>query len=105
MGEDEPPNGPCHRVGSVTFLGASRAVCEERKKGFVIRSVKARYFADTEAEAVLTLVTRPERLQNDMDAFKVTATSFRTCKSIWHGNKGQFTIGHGPLCSRLSRWF
>jgi len=104
MGEDEPPEGSCHRVGSIAFLGAKRAVCEERKAGFVIRSVKTRYLADIEAEAVLTLISRPERLQNDMDTFQATAATFRTCRSIWHDGKRTFTIGQGQRCPR-GRWF
>ena len=105
MAEDEPHDDPCQKVGSMIFLGARRAICEERKEGFIIRSVKARYFADEEAQAILSLITRTERLQKDMETFKTTAASFRTCKSIWHGPKGRFTIGRGALCPRRSRWF
>jgi hypothetical protein len=105
MGEDELPEGPCRRVGSILFLSVRHQVCEQRKSGFVVRRVKARYSADIEAKAVLTLVTRPERLKGDMKTFTTAAASLRTCKSIWHGSKGRFTIGHGPLCPRSARWF
>ena len=104
MGEDEPPDGPCHKVGSTIFLGARRAVCEERKGGSVIRTIKARYFADEEAQAILILITRAARLQSDMETFRATAASFRTCKLVWHAPKGTFTMGHGAPCPR-SGWF
>jgi hypothetical protein len=105
MGEDEPRDGPCHKVATIIFLGARRPVCEGRQRGVVLRSVKARYLADIEAEAVLRLVTRPERLRADMRTFERTAASFRTCKTVWHGPNGRFTVGQGALCPRSSRWF
>ena len=105
MDEDKSSARPCRRVGMVLFLGARREVCEERKGGFVIRSVKAYYPADGESEAVLTLITRPERVRRDMPTFEAAAASFRTCKSIWKGPKRPFTIGYGVRCPRGSKWF
>lgn len=106
MGEDEPPPRACRRVGTIGFLGAARPVCEEREGGLVRRSVTARYMADIEAEAVLSLVTRPGRLAADMAAFAAAASSMRTCTAAFRNEDGSsFTIGTGALCPEAASWF
>lgn len=105
MGEDERPAPRCHGVGTILFLGARRAVCEERDGRRITRWVTARYRADIEAEATLTLTTRANRLPSDMAVFTRTAQTVRTCKSVWRERKGRFAIGQGPLCPKAARWF
>jgi hypothetical protein len=108
MGEDEPPDDPCHRVGSVSFLGKSRPICETRSHGIILRTVSARYFSDIEAKAYFTLVTKPQRLAEDMGPFLAGAASFRTCSVIWHDphkKRKSFRTGRGPLCPKAARWF
>ncbi|WP_395622262.1 hypothetical protein [Sphingomonas daechungensis] len=89
----------------ITFLGAKRRVCEERRSGYIIRTIKALYVADLDAQAYLTLITRPERLRQDMATFQSTAATFRTCKTIWSEPKGRFSIGQGAACPKEARWF
>jgi hypothetical protein len=108
MGEDEPPDPPCHRVGRTLFMGKNRPICESREGGVITRTISARYFTDIEAKAYFSLVTRPQRLSTDMAAFRSAAASFRTCTAIWHDPQHKtkdFTTGHGPLCPRDGRWF
>lgn len=108
MGEDEPPDPACHRVGQTIFLGTKRPICEERSHGMITFTVSARYFTDIEAEAYFSLVTRPERVPRDLVAFRSAARSFRTCSALWHDSnhkKKDFTTGRGPRCPRASRWF
>jgi hypothetical protein len=106
MGEDEPSPLPCRRVGTIRFLAAARPLCEEQEDGLVRRSVTARYMADIQAEAVLTLVTRPGRLAADMAAFAAAAASMRTCTTSFRNTDGSaFTIGTGAPCPEEARWF
>lgn len=108
MGEDEPPDPPCHRVGRAIFLGKNRSICETRSNGTIVRTVSARYFTDIEAKAYFTLVSKPNRLERDMASFRATAASFRTCSAIWYDSdkkQKSFKTGRGPLCPSRSSWF
>jgi hypothetical protein len=108
MGEDEPPEEPCHRIGHVTFLGKDRPICETRDGDVITRTVSARYFSDIEAKVYFSVVTNAERLSADVRAFRAAATTFRTCSAIWHDSSHKtkdFKTGHGPLCPQAARWF
>ena len=104
LGDDEPPPSPCHHVGTVRFLGQARPICETHDRGRVVREVRGRYVADIEAEAVLTLVTRPGRLEHDMAAFRLVAQGMRACNGGWRDAKG-VALGKGPACPKGVRWF
>lgn len=95
---DAPPRPRCKQVASIRFLGASRQVCERKEAGLVIREVQARYKSDSDAEAVLTLVTTTKRLKADMATFRLTAVSVRPCSQQHESNKEKFVVGTGAAC-------
>lgn len=108
MGEDEPPEAPCHRVGHVMFLRQDRPICETHDGAIITRTVSARYFTDIEAKAYFTVVTKAERLSVDTMAFRVAAKTFRPCSAIWHDSNHKakdFKTGRGSLCPHAARWF
>jgi hypothetical protein len=99
MGDDEPSS--CRQVATLRFLGRPRPVCRRDENGLIVEEVRARYMADVEAEAVLTLATTPSRLRRDREAFRRLAESSRACTSAWSnptGKKKSFTIGTGAPC-------
>ena len=74
--------------------------------------VTGRYKADIEAKATVTLLTYPERLDQDLAAFKTLVRSVRSCSSVWYRSDtrgrtiGKPTVvGQGPRCPVGARWF
>ncbi|HWE46562.1 MAG TPA: hypothetical protein VG407_11085 [Caulobacteraceae bacterium] len=102
--EDTPP--PCDQVGQVIFLGEVRPLCRTLSGQRAEVSVSARYEADIPAEAILTLVTSPDRLRNDLRKFETLLKSAMTCTATWRDNKGIFfKTGSGPACPNDARYF
>jgi len=103
-GEVRPP--PCREIGRIPFLGRARPLCRTDDHGEISVEVAGRYVSDRRmeaeraapSEAVLTLVTRAGRLTRDLAVFRRVAASLRTCRAIWHGPRGRYTVGIGPLC-------
>lgn len=63
-----------------------------------MRSVHFYYPVGPEAEAVLTLLTRPERLERDMAALGRLAAGARPCSLIVDGTDGPFRQGQSAPC-------
>jgi hypothetical protein len=105
MGEDEPPPAPCHQVATVRMLRRMRPVCQSREAGQIVWEVSARYRADLESEAVLRLVTRPERLSLDAPLFRALVASLRTCSEVWRNGRKSFVVGVGPRCPAAAKFF
>ena len=102
---DDAPRLACHRVGTIAFLGGTRPICETREGGGVVRSVTGLYDSvGAEAEAVVTLVSRPERLSRDMVAFRALARSLWACNGGWRRPDGSL-MGKGRPCPKGVRWF
>jgi len=97
-----PKQPPCRAAGRVRMLGAVRSLCRGSAAGLEVRA-RATYRADVPAEAILTLVTRPERLARDLATFRRMAASLRTCSSLWPAVNGHrpFVVGVGPRCPRV----
>lgn len=98
-------HAPCNAVGRVRVMGATQPLCEVRRGGTIIRSVRATYIADIPSEVLVTLVSTPERLNRDMDALKRIAGSLKACVATLRGPRGGFTIGRGKPCPSDARWF
>lgn len=96
---------PCRAVGKMKAMGADRPVCEVRRGGTVIRSVRATYIADIPSEVLVTLVSTPDRLGKDMDALRRVTGSLKACTATMQGPRGGFTIGRGKPCPPDARWF
>lgn len=97
---------PCSRAGQVRLMGRLRPVCRERIGKLVRLSSTARYKADIAAEATVSLVTTPARLDYDLAAFRIVAASMAACRADWKDDRGRpFTIGTGPPCPPNGRWF
>ncbi len=99
---DSPGPAPCREIGRLAFLGRDRPLCRADRDGMIAVSVRAAYGADGPAEAVLTLATRPDRLEADLGPFRRLAASLRTCTPLWRrAGRGRES---GPPCAR-SGWF
>lgn len=101
-----PP--PCTRIGSAEFLGKARPLCRLHIQGRIGIAVEADYpVGNGAAEAVFTLVTTPVRLRADLSKFKTLLESARTCTATWKSSDGgaPSTVGSGPPCPALARWF
>ena len=95
-------------MGEVRFLGGLHPVCRRGEKGAVIATASARYSADSPAEAILVLVTRPSRLARDLAAFRRVAASTRPCSTIWYDGKDRrktSVAGTGPRCPAAAKFF
>jgi hypothetical protein len=105
--DDAQPPPSCHQVGHVDFLGKVEPLCRTTSRHEVEVSVTAKYQADTSAEAILTLVTTPDRLEGDLKKFRGLLESARICTATWHDDKGgaPFTMGSGPPCPKGARYF
>jgi hypothetical protein len=105
--EEIPPPPPCRAVGALRFLGALRPVCEEQADGIIRRRVEADYpiGAEHEGTAILTLVTRAERLARDMPAFAAAAASVRHCTRIIREGSRTYREGSGPPCPPEGSFF
>lgn len=102
--DDDTLPPPCHRVATMVFLGRAVPICEAREHGAIVRSVRGTYMSGSNAEAVLTLVSRPSRLARDMAVFQALAKSLRTCNGGWRKPDGS-AIGKRPACPKGVRWF
>lgn len=111
--EEEEAEPPCDRRSSLPFLGAAQPVCGEESEGFVQLRVRSEYVAEPHArygplraEAILTLVTRPERLARDRVVFERIAASMRTCSTVHRADgEAPHTTGVGPRCPAEAVWF
>nr|WP_294847593.1 hypothetical protein [uncultured Sphingomonas sp.] len=96
---------PCAQVDKVKIMGRTQPVCEIRRGGTLIRSIRGTYIADIPSEVMVTLVTTPMRLKKDMDALKRVTGSLRACTAMLQGPRGGFTIGRGKACPAAAVWF
>jgi hypothetical protein len=89
------------------FLGELRPVCEEEADGIIRRRVEADYpiGAEQEGTAILTLVTRADRLARDMPAFAAAAASVRHCTRITREGSRTYREGSGPPCPPEGSFF
>jgi len=91
----------CHRVGRLTVLGSSHALCRTPDPHRMVLWSRGTYFAGSAAEVVLTLVTTSRRLDTDLSKFRAFAATVRTCKSFERDAKGKtFSWGVGPRCPK-----
>ena len=93
----------------VRFINRLRPICMDRQGARVRAELRTRYdigHGSEPGEAVLGLVTRPERLRRDLAVFRRLAVTLRTCSSIWPGASGHrpSIVGVGPRCPRVD-WF
>ena len=107
---DDSPPPPCHAVGRLSLLGRMRPLCRDRNRGMIRLSVRTTYRLDKTAvssEAVLTLVTRGNRLARDLATFRRMAASLHTCSSLWPATSGHpaFILGFGRRCPAGVIWF
>lgn len=101
MEDDEPSPPPCPAAGRTLLFSQLRPLCREDQDGHVNVTVQARYMADISAQVVITLVTEPNRLDQDIGKLIALATSMRTCSSEWTSDKGKKSVvGTGPRCPR-----
>jgi hypothetical protein len=105
MGEDEAPPPRCVQIGRARFLGHVHRICQIKDGRSVGATIRGLYMSDGASEAVFTLVSTPDRVERDLDAFKALVKSTRTCTATWGDGKKSFTIGTGPPCPARGRYF
>lgn len=96
---------PCQQVDKIKIMGKTQPLCEVRRGGTVIRSIRGTYIADIPSEVMVTLVSTPQRLKQDMNALKRVTGSLRACTAMLRGPRGGFTIGRGKACPSDAAWF
>jgi hypothetical protein len=106
MGEDEPSPPPCPAAGRMQLFSELRPLCREDKDGWITVTVSARYTADIPAQVTVTLVTQPNRLDQDISKLISLTTSMRSCSSVWTFDKGKRSVvGNGPRCPKDGEYF
>jgi hypothetical protein len=104
LAEDEDGSAPapkCNRAGALALLGSVHALCRSPDRHRVVLWSRATYSAGSAAKVVLTMVTTPRRLRNDLSRFRAFAATVHTCKQFERDAKGKtLSWGVGPRCPR-----
>jgi len=76
-----------------------RPLCETREGNRIVRRLYGRHRADLEAESDLTLISREDRLGEDMAALRAVAGSLQPCTMrLQSGDAAEITVGTGAPC-------
>jgi hypothetical protein len=102
--DDRPSPPPCREAGRLVLLGAERPLCRTDQDGMIVLTAAAPYPASSDAEAVLTLRSRPARLAADLATFRGLAATLQTCTARLREGRGFHSYGRGLPCPR-ARWF
>lgn len=108
---DNPAPLPRCAGAIVPFAGSRRPICLRRNGAAAEAELHAYYplgppgrgGENAPSEAILRLVTRPDRLARDLVAFRRLAASVRTCSARWPAMSGRrpSVVGVGPRCPRV----
>jgi len=107
--DEKPPPAPCREIGRVTLLGGSRAMCADQNASAVQIRVEAPYqaegaSADLKAEAIITLVTAPDRLNGDLVVFRSMIEAVGICNRTNVRGSPSYANTR-PACAKDARFF
>jgi hypothetical protein len=105
FGDGERSEASCKKAGRARLFGEPRPLCRKDKDGKVIISVTAGYMADSPAEAIVTLETTPNRLDQDIRRLVTLAASVRACSIVYYERGKKITMGSGIACPKDGGYF
>jgi hypothetical protein len=110
VARDDPAPLPRCAGARIPFAGARRPICI-RRQGNAVEAESHAYYAldppghhgNSPSEAIMRLVTRPDRLGRDLALFRRFATTVRTCTAHWPAMNGypSSTVGVGRRCPNV----
>ena len=99
---DVPPRHRCRGTAMVRFMDRPTRPCPpDPAFNQAGAELATRYTADSEAEAILTLLTTRRRFRHDLETLRALAATTHACSVPWQDKDGRTRLmGSGPRCPR-----
>lgn len=100
------PQRPCVRAGHVAFLDHVRILCRRQEGRMVALAIEGLYTADSQALAIVTLLTTPARIRQDLPILRRLAATVHSCTVPWRDQAGHRRhSGSGRPCPQSGDFY